>query len=214
MVFLCAGAFAAGAQALDRNVNASVTLHLAAPASCAAILHDCEDTSLVVSAPLGTYYAILCIMNGDPETGLAGVGLGLDYDGADSSGVDLWSWTPCGTLQFAGFDWPAPRSGNVITWDPMNRCQTMEPGGAGTGVTALAGFFYLTAYSADRLEVIPRPVSQVLSVANCDAAEFILSPDRGGSVGFSADGSLPGWIPCVTRTVVVTTWGRLKFDTH
>ena len=33
-----------------------------------------------------------------------------------------------------------------------------EPGGAGTGVSAAAGYFYMAAYTPDMLRVTPRPV--------------------------------------------------------
>jgi hypothetical protein len=92
----------------------------------------------------------------------------------------------------------------------MNACQTREPGGPGTGVTAVAGVFYITVYGADRLAVVPRPVDREVAVANCDAAQFRVPPEQVGALGFSADGSVTGELPCVSVTVLPTTWGRLK----
>ena len=42
--------------------------------------------------------------------------------------------------------WPDPQSGNLITWDSTRRCQT--------GSVAIAGYFYVGAYSEAELWII------------------------------------------------------------
>jgi hypothetical protein len=106
-------------------------------------------------------------------------------------------------------------SGNVITWNGTEGCQLTVPGDVANGVTAVVGFFTVTAYNTDRLSVVPH--TQFLShvptflVANCNNAEFNLDPTKqAGSVGFSSDGSEKGTLPCIRYVKEDTTWGRIK----
>jgi hypothetical protein len=190
------------------------------PLVCSGIVpRACTDeTAVVTGTVLESYYALLCIFGGDPETGIGGVKLGVDYDGASQSGVDIeaGSWTRCANgLEFPTDDWPRPRSGNIITWEPSEGCQRTVPGDEAHGVTAVVGFFSLTAYNTDRLSVIPHTQSPpgllTFQVADCNTAQFDLDPAKqAGSVGFSSDGSEKGNLPCIRHVEEETTWGRIK----
>jgi hypothetical protein len=104
--------------------------------------------------------------------------------------------------------WPRPGGGNMITWDTTTRCQSSQ--------MAVAGYFYLAAYSADRLSVIPRPVDGRATVANCQAYETVLSDSELGYVSFSSTAGTAGCNPCTadcrgrTIPVIPTTWGGIK----
>ena len=101
---------------------------------------------------LTSYYAVLAAFNGSPGEGLAGISCGIDYDGLTGSGVDVFEWNVCRDgLQFPNGNWPDPGTGNRITWINTTGCQTTEP--SENGVTAVAGYFYISSYSPDRLSV-------------------------------------------------------------
>ena len=96
-----------------------------------------------------------------------------------------------------------------MTWEPVGNCQT----GA-----AVAGFFYLAAYSPDVLKVIPRPADEIAQVATCDPiVEHTLTPNDLGYVAFSPGAVVPGCNPCVRNCdeaapvpVRPTTWSAIK----
>lgn len=153
------------------------------------------------------YYAYLLVTNGDPVGGLAGLQCGISYDGTAHSGVDIFSWNLCATLDFRSGNWPAAGGGNLITWDSNSRCQRNEPGGPGSGVMAAAGYFYVAAYSPDALQLTVRPNDGQAKVADCNSVESTLEgggvhhvPPVLGSASFSAGGATPGYNPCGTST--------------
>jgi hypothetical protein len=169
------------------------------------------------------YYAFLCVLNANAQLGIAGVQCAIEFDDARRSGVDIDSWTSCAN----GLDIPhdgwgqISGDGNTITWNlTSSGCQRDEPGGFGSGVTAVAGFFYLTAYSEDLLKVVPwrgtasgsMPALKVIDCGDGEksGAETTLANDHGGSLGFSDDGSVVGNLPCVQRVQEETTWGSVK----
>ena len=131
---------------------------------------DCEDGPLVTGELFVGYHAVLCVFNGDSEEGVAGLQCSLDYDGGSGSGVEIDRWVNCATFEIPQDNWPNPSAGNRITWDRVDNCQKSEPGGAGNGVTAVAGFFYLTAYSPDRMSIKEwsGQGETTLKIAKCD----------------------------------------------
>ena len=184
----------------------------------------CSDKNAVISGTLLTeYFAIACVFNAtpkdfDPEDyGISGVQFGIDYDGGSQSGVDILSWTTCADgLDIPSDNWPSPKSGTTITWivdrDTGDGCQDNVPGAAEDGVTAIIGYFSLTAYSTDQLSVIENRTLQspFLGVTTCPFGNTYEIPlEQTGTLGFSSDLSETGNIPCVHH-VGETTWGRIK----
>jgi hypothetical protein len=209
------------------NANAKILLHVASPASqnlCQApnYVPPCQNVRTSGSLSPAVHYAYLLIANGFTNglvnSGLAGLQCGIHYDGAASAGVDVFSWTRCCDLEFSSTGWPNSGGGTILTWDATNHCQRFEPGGAGTGVAAVAGYFYLSAYSPDLMRVRPRPVDGMAKVASCQAQETLLEgagyfpvPSPLGYAAFSAGGNVPGYSPCTTGTPVVhKTWSDIK----
>ena len=166
------------------------------------------------------YYAFVCVVDGDPNKGIAGVEFGIEYNSARSRGVDIYDWNLCGTLQFPMERWPASGTGNLVTWEANSKCQREEPAGAGTGVVAVAGYFYLSAYSADTFKVTRRPASNLAQVADCgdESVESIVdgfgtnfSQSHLGFVSFSEGATVDGYNPCgLAKPVEVKTWGAIK----
>jgi sugar lactone lactonase YvrE len=192
-----------------------ILVHLAATTpedACEAQLpSQCADA--VVSGQTGVrYFAYLMVAD---VAVLAGVQLGIAYgsgeaeDINDGSEVDVFSWTLCAHQEFptAGpIPWPGAESGNIITWDSTNDCQSD---------IAVAGYFYLTAYTPDRFSVTPRPVDGLAKVADCYAVESGVLEGNLGFVTFSTSGNLLGCNPCTstcTAPIAIrpTTWGSLK----
>jgi hypothetical protein len=176
-----------------------VLLHLTNPVTknvCNfGTLADCRTAVTAGNLDIG-YFAYLLVARGDlPD--VAGFECGINYEGgnpagqSNHSGVDIFSWTLCGTLEFPTPSpvWPRPGSGNLIAWNTDTVCQT--------GETAVAGYFYLAAYSSDKLAVTLRPVSGAVTVTTCSAVDRPLDESDLGWLGFSAASAEPGCNPCV-----------------
>lgn len=204
-----------GAVHAGSNYDARLAIHLASVASknsCARLEAAPACSNVITSGTLypTAYYAYLLIMRGNAAAGLAGLQCGIAYDGVPHSGVDVFDWHLCADLDFRSTGWPASGGGNLITWDPIDRCQRSEPDGPGSGVTATVGYFYLAAYSPDVLRITPRPVDGRAKVGSCAADEDILEggtihhdPSFLGSASFSTGGMTPGHNPCSAPTTAI-----------
>jgi hypothetical protein len=213
LLILVLAGMAAGAvpgSAATRDV--SVGLYLVNPGTeCLnAPKFGCEGSPQLKGSLNTPYYVYLAVFNGDPEVGIGGLSCGIDYSGGTTV---VNGWQLCsGGLEFPSDNWPSPGGGNKMTFETTSNCQTEEPDG--DGVTAVFGYFYVTAYGDDRMAVVPNRAYQSggprLVVAECDPpAETQLDPEtRAGWVGF---GSEDGDLPCVEKTD--TTWGHIKSNT-
>jgi len=157
-----------------------------------------------------SYVVYICVFNGDPVAGISELEFGLDYNGASGSGMDVIADQTCSDLIFASNNWPGDGSSVTFTWDYKNNCQTEEPGGAGTGVTAVAAALRVFAYSPDRLSVVPKPTSGFVDIADCSLVSYDISAERRGSVVFSEDGSEQGNPGCTRASIEDATWGEMK----
>ena len=209
LILVLAGVAGAAASGFADNGDASVGLYLVnAGVECGnSPKFGCEGSPELKGSLNTPYYVYLAAFNGDPEEGFAGLSCGIDYS-AGSTVVQ--SWHVCSSaqeLEFPNGGWPAPGGGNRIIFDRLTYCQTNEP--EGNGVTAVFGYFYVTAYGDDQMRIIENRNLQSgpeLRVANCESAETKLDPEtRAGWVGF---GSMDGDLPCVEKTE--TTWGHIK----
>ncbi|HEX7878226.1 MAG TPA: hypothetical protein VF720_02385 [Candidatus Eisenbacteria bacterium] len=191
------------ARAVPFDNTPKILLHLkpvTAKNQCASGITDCRDavTSGLISTPGDPhfYYALVLGARGNLAT-LGGFQFGINYDDgcagglADHDQIDILGWTLCGMLEFSSPSprWPSPGSGNLITWDAINSCQT--------GEHAVAGYFYLSCYNnADVLDIIPRPVDARAVMANCTSVETTLPASSLGSLAFSASGATLGCNSC------------------
>jgi hypothetical protein len=172
--------------------------------------------------PPTLYYAFLMVADADHAAGIRSVRCGIDYVSSSASGIEVYGWTLCanGEVSIAGINgpWPAPLSGNLIEWDVDTNCQQSEPGGAGTGVIAKAGFFYVAAYTPDNLSIVVHPTDGLAIVESCasvvdtmEGGPVVRYPSHLGYARFSEGGTEPGYNPCGLGVPVrPTTWGRLK----
>lgn len=209
------------------NAATKLLIHLlpvATRETCGAAARPRCTTAVTAGGLFPTfYYAYLIAGDADAGVGLGALQCGIDYDGAAHTGVDVFNWTPCAPIEAhhsgPNGPWPAPGSGNSIIWDTTTSCQRSEPGGAGTGVVATAGYFYMAAYGPDQLRVIPSPPHGQAVVLDCGARQYLIGgagfPPNGtshlGFANFSADGLSPGFNPCGANVAVrVTTWSAIK----
>jgi len=106
------------------------------------------------------YLVYVLITDFSPKEGVAGVQFGISYNGAPNEGVDMTGpWKTCTLYQWPMEDWPASNTGNLLTWNQSEDCQEKSP--------LPVGFFTVTAYSPDRLKIIPRPVDGMARIATC-----------------------------------------------
>lgn len=138
------------------------------------------------------YHVFLVAASPAGGAGFGGMDWGIEYDDAASSGVDVYDWTLCGNIEFPSPGWPAAGSANRIVW---SSCQQAVPTG-GTFIQAVAGAFYVYAFSDDVMEITPDRRDFCygqLGASDCTGGESSPSFLSMGSVGF---GSLAGLNPC------------------
>jgi hypothetical protein len=227
---LAALVLAASSAHAGPNGNAKILIHLARidkvqPCTYLPLRPACEG--IVTTATWGGggfYHCPLLVTDGDAAAGLAGLSCGIDFPGDDL----FIHFVSCaeGYTSYSGPNgpWPSPGSGILLDWDPQaTGCQTYEPGGAGTGVVAIAGAFYITPYADSGgpsavIAVTPHPQSGQATVMSCagdiDVVETAGSPNspyRLGSAGISLDGNTQGYNPCGQVVAVApATWSTVK----
>lgn len=161
------------------------------------------------------YYAYVLVVTGalrgaplgGNDLGIGGAQFGIRYDAADQSGVDVFAWNLCATIEFPMSGWPASGTGTLITWDTTSRCQKNEVG--------VAGYFYCGAYSTDAFWLTARPVDGYMKVADCEAQEIVLDAVSSAgmarfTLGGDDDGCNPCTYSCFQSPVQNTTWSRIK----
>ncbi len=186
LIFCVFAALPAGAVPFDNKPK--ILLHVTAPAvknQCnLGVLADCgtAETRGGLYSATGPHFVYLLVARGNlPD--IAGLQCGITYQGGlasgagDGIGLDIYSWNLCSTFEFQSGNWPAPGSGNLMTWSVGN-CRTAE--------TGVVGYFYVGAYGPDTLRVTPRPVDGAAKVAICPV------PDNGGGTGGGGGGGAGG----------------------
>jgi hypothetical protein len=170
-----------------------------------------------------SYFVYIVVVKGDSVDGISGVQLGIDYDAeyihdetsiSDGLGIDMLGWFLCATLEFPGFGWTSagalPVSGNLITWNSTTDCQT--------GPVAIAGYFYVAAYTHTTMWVMPRPADNLAQVTDCVGGETPVWSSMLGYATFSVSGNVEGCNPCdfscIIDPVQPTTWSRVKTMAH
>ena len=177
--------------------HAVIALH----ASVHSVKTDCEDAPASPCSEYVTEWPVL-----EPTTvwlvavsqtlpGILGVSCGIQY-----STNAFVEWTLCASgpetpCNFGQGAWPASGSGNRIAWYAGDNCQTTEYGE--DGIHAVAGFFYVYAYSPDLFEVSVNDcflTSPELEVMDCDGGlHDVPYPQATGAIGF---GGVEGHNPC------------------
>lgn len=106
------------------------------------------------------YTAYVLVVDGTPGAGIAACQFGIAYNDTARKGVDIIDWQECSLFNWPMPGWPAESlTGNLLAWNQETDCDS-------SGIR-VAGYFYLTAYSPDRLQIIPRPVDRMAAVVSC-----------------------------------------------
>lgn len=153
---------------------------------------------------LGLY---LMVAHVDPEAGVAGLALTIDYEVGPQAGVGIFGWTLCGDAEAPSGDWPNPGSGNRIVWDTEGNCQVETIGSE--GVHAVAGWLYAYAYGDSRFRVrVPGgDPPGTLEVLDC-LGNVVIPQQESPVLGF---GGIMGFNPCAGGVAArASTWGRIK----
>ena len=146
------------------NPNAKIILHLVPWNN----RHTCSagqlksPTQVVTKGDLfpARYAAYALVVDGTPGEGISGVEFGIAFNDTLKKGIDIIDWQECSLFNWPMPGWPVESTtGNLLTWNVVTDCDT-------TGYR-VAGFFYLTAYSPDRLRIVPRPASSMAAVIDC-----------------------------------------------
>lgn len=159
-------------------------------------------------------FMYLLAVNGSQTEGIAGLECGIASTQPDFT---VFSWALCATLEFqtAGTTWGNNGSGNLITWDSINRCQVS--GNALLGTVAVAGYWYCAGYAPTCVSVTPRPVSGLATLANCASIEDQVYTDPNDALTFLGRvcfGQPGGINPCGREIPTVptekVTWSGVK----
>lgn len=199
LLFLAIGAsvLAARPALAGKNPNAKLLLHLVPynnRATCAGGRMVTAD-KIVTKGDLfpARYTAYALVVDGTPGAGISGVQFGLAFNDTLKKGVDILDWQECSLFNFPTEGWPTESfTGNLLTWNQINDCDS-------TGIR-VAGYFYVTAYSPDRLRLIPRPVDNQASVISCGVTtstpnEEVIDVIPTEDLGFVDFGGGPGYNP-------------------
>lgn len=161
----------------------------------------------------------MVVAEADSALGISGVSLGILYDAATQSGVDVFNYVYCADLQYTNspdgnvlHEFPYSGGGNRLIWVRTTNCQRHVV--APYGVQALAAAFYLYAYSPDQFVVDMNRNLQTpdeFQVVDCPgpALSDMDWPSHAGVLDF---GGSAGYNPCTDIVVPTenTTWGKLK----
>ena len=159
----------------------------------------------VTKGDLGVGYDVYLVIGNVPvpypgaEEEIDGLSCGITYDPAVGQGVDVFAWFLCSDgLEFSSDGpngaWPASGSGTRITWSYCTGTD-IPP----SGIHAVAGSFYVYAYSPDLLQVTENVHLQSgpeLKIAECIGIEVDLPLSAAGSVAFSVGAVDTGYNPC------------------
>lgn len=179
------------------NPNAKLILHAVPQSNRNTCLKGRVESPDSVVTAVGLYplkytvYAL--IVDGTPGKGIVGCQFGIAFNDTLKRGVDVIDWQECSLLNWPSVGFPDESgTGNLMTWNQDTDCDT-------TGMR-VAGYFYVTAYSPDRLKLIPRPADGIAAVSCCgiepgsknaDVLD-IIGPDNLGFIDF---GGGPGYNP-------------------
>jgi hypothetical protein len=203
---LLAGAWLPDAAAQKkRNTDAKLVLHLVPEGSSkrlSCFSHGVEGFEDVVThgalttpdgEPAG-YLAYVLVGDFETDVGVTAIQFGIAYDPREDSGVDVEGWQDCALLEFHAEDWPEAGSGNLLTWNQVNDCQTEVP--------VVVGFFHIRVHGSDQFKLIPRPVDNKAVIVGCGLSpgnfaelQVDLKLENLGHAGFGESTGYNPWNP-------------------
>lgn len=186
-----------------------ILVHLAAATtktgSCTPAIADCTSPSvnvfgLTYNVATELYYFAYVLVAGHEATpGLNEIKFAVDYARGTGEGVDVFAWTTCAT-SLGEADWYVSGAGNQIRWEDCPKSDV-----------AVAGYFYMTAYTPGKIGIVPPPGEGPATLTSCGGQPVEIPI---GHLGFAGFGDQQGCNPCRDEcdyvAVQPTTWGSLK----
>lgn len=186
-----------------------ILVHLAVAStktgSCTPTISDCASPNVNVFGLTYTlvtefyYFAYILVAGHDATSGIHEIKFAVDFARGTGEGVDIFTWTTCATSLGAA-DWYVSGAGNQIRWDDCPKADV-----------AVAGYFYMTAYTPGKIGIVPPPGEGPATLTNCGGQPVEIPI---GHLGFAGFGDQQGCNPCrdECRYVAVqpTTWSSLK----
>lgn len=174
---------------------------------------DCQNMSLSTSGLLypSPYNWVFVLVDRGNLASLGSAEFAIDYQDSqpsnrdDGQRLDIFAFSLCATTQSQpDFSWTSPGVGNTITWDST-----------WTSQTCVAGYFYVTAYTPDTLQIVPVTLTGQASVSDAHGNTVALNRADLGACAFSASASISGCNPCTGPCPFVTpahptTWSGIK----
>lgn len=146
------------------NPNVKIILHLVPwnnRHTCSAGVLE-QPGQVVTKGDLfpARYAAYALVAEGTPGVGISGLQFGIAFNDTTKKGVDIIDWQECSLFNWPMPGWPVESlTGNLLTWNADTDCDSSG--------FRVAGFFYLTAYSPDRLRIVARPADNIVAVIDC-----------------------------------------------
>ena len=198
--------------ACDELVNPRLALHIEAPTSkraCGQTQLACPN-EIVTTGELHQLYKVYVVLLDWNNIAMRQIQFGIDYDAAESTGVDVLSFESCASTSVPIGDWPNPGSQLLQTY---STCQVITSNEA-----FVLGWFWVTAETPGSLSIGPLNLWEgnagtVCRFWNCSLEEKILNPARYGKIGLGGAPSLGcGFIdifpaPCCTPDSCIASSG-------
>ena len=192
--------------AREASADPQLALHLVRKTtgqpSCHPNLPSCTAalTEGLLEAQGGSYYFVYLVAAWyDTTSDVQEVHVGLHFDPTTLSGVDIFSWNLCADGQTPSAGWFQEGGDNRITW-----------AAPGSDSLAVAGYFYVTAYTPGRLALV-EPAGTTASLTPFGGSAQAIPKSSLGYVGFGAlEGCNPCLHPCDYTPVRPSTWSSIK----
>lgn len=143
-------------------------------------LQSCSLADVRVDAPSAVIIYLLAAFPPATNPRLAGMTVGIGYD---ASSIFVEHWQTCADFELPTGNpaWPAPNSGNAMTWHEANTTHVVE-----------AGWFVAYSYTEDPaiLAIIDHPQGGTI-FADDDVPSILDEVADFGTLGFNTDGHSP-----------------------
>ena len=177
---------------------------------------DAVTKGSTIVTPKGPFYFVYLLAHRGYLRTINALTLSIGYDrgrpgdSSDGHGVDIFGWTLCADTQINNGlapDWPEPGAASTILWRDRDVGQRAE--------TAVAGYFYVGAYTPDALRITPHSVFGESSIYEGNLRRTPLLDRELGSAVFTPGSKAEGCNPCrgdcyAVVPATITSWGSIK----
>lgn len=177
---------------------------------------DAVTRGSTLTSPKGPFYFVYLIAHRGYLRSINAITCSIGYDRdrpadvSDGHGLDVFGWSLCADRQiFNGLapPWPAPGGANTILWLDRDVGQRAE--------AAVAGYFYVGAYTPDALRITPHSILGEATILEENLRKTPLRANELGVAVFTPGTKAAGCNPCSQECLAVvpavsTSWGSIK----